>query len=114
MAFPTFSYTPEFGAVKTSKPTVTKIQFGDGYSQRLAYGINNQPESWGLTFANRDQAEADAIDAFLSARGGVDPFSWETPEGNDKNFICEEWTRSITAAGLFTITATFMEVFDPE
>ncbi len=114
MAFPSFEFIPDFGASKSKKPSVTKIQFGDGYAQRIAYGINTSPETWGVNFSNRDQAEADAIDAFLEARGAVEPFSWTTPDGNEKNFTCEEWSRTIQNGSYYTISATFLECFDPE
>lgn len=107
-----FSFIPDFGATKQKKPVVSKIQFGDGYSQRIAKGINNQPETWQLTFANRSQADGDAIDAFLEARGGVEPFDWETPEGVTKQFVCSDWSVAVVNGSYRTVTATFEEVFD--
>ena len=43
------SIDPNFGASKTSQPTVRNVQFGDGYSQRLRYGLNTDLKVWSLT-----------------------------------------------------------------
>ena len=107
-----FTYIPDFGASKQKQPVVSKIQFGDGYSQRIARGINNQPQTWNLTFSNRSEAEGDAIDGFLEARGGVEPFDWVTPEGVTKQFICSTWNVATVNGTYRTVTATFDEVFD--
>lgn len=107
----TFSYTPEFGASKQLRPRVTAIKFGDGYEQRVAQGLNTQLEIWNLNFANRSQVDADAIDAFLRARGGVESFDWTPPDAAaSKKFVCREWTRVIQKANLYSISATFEQV----
>ena len=109
-----FTYVPEFGAQKQEKPRVTNIQLGDGYSQRVASGINTRAQVWNLVFANREKTEADAIDAFLQARNGVESFDWTPPDlVVAKKFVCQEWNRTIEKANRYTITATFVEVFDP-
>jgi phage-related protein len=109
-----FTYVPEFGATRPSKPRVNNIKFGDGYEQRIAYGINVNPGRWELTFANRDQAEAFAIDAFFTARGGVDFFEWTPPgESAEKKWKCQDWTLTPVKGNYYTIAAIFEEVFDP-
>lgn len=107
----TFTHTPEFGAPKQVRPRVSAIKFGDGYEQRVAQGLNTQLEVWNLTFANRDEEEANEIDDFLIARGGVESFDW-TPPGAaaSKKFVCREWTRVIQKANLYSISATFEQV----
>jgi phage-related protein len=108
----TFTYTPDFGASKASKPRVKVITFGDGYEQRLAYGINTNPQEWNLTFSNRNDSEAQAIDAFLTARNAVESFSW-TPYGESpRNFVCREWSKVLNGYNRNTIEATFIEVFE--
>jgi len=96
----------------TVKPNVRKVSFGDGYEQRLAYGINTQPEVWSLEFRGKSTVEAAAIDNFLRARGAVQSFDWTTPSGIVGKFLCEEWSRSIEEPNLENIHATFRQVFD--
>ena len=57
--------TPDFGASRKSQPNVRKVQFGDGYEQRLTYGLNQNPRVWDLTWTAKDSTDADAIEAFL-------------------------------------------------
>lgn len=111
---PEFTWTPEFGAAKAKKPTVKTIQFGDGYEQRQAYGLNTSPQAWSLNFANREETEADEIDDFLEARGGTESFDW-TPPGDDDaiKVVCQEWNRSIEKHNRFSISAIFRQVFEP-
>jgi phage-related protein len=68
----TFTYTPSFTATEQSQPKVRSTQFGDGYSQRLRYGLNTDPKAWRLTFLNRVDTERENILAFLEARGGAE------------------------------------------
>lgn len=109
----TFSYTPDFGAQVTKSPRVRSVKFGDGYEQRLAYGINTAPQVWDLSFAQRDDTEASGIEAFLAAANGVDWFYWTPPNGATQyKFICREWQRSLDKANLNTVTCKFEQVFD--
>lgn len=108
----TFSYTPEFGALVTKKPSVRSVKFGDGYEQRLSYGINTNPQVWNVTFSMREDTEANAIDAFLAARNGVDSFDWTPPNGTAGKYICREWSRTLEKYNLSTIQASFEQVFD--
>lgn len=111
---PTFTWTPDFSAKRTVKPVVTPIKFGDGYEQRATYGINTKPENWSLKFSNRDDSEADAIEAFFEAQGGVDSFDWTPPLGiASLKFVCRTWDRSLDKANLNTVTATLEQVFEP-
>lgn len=108
----TFTYTPDFGAQLTKSPSVRSVKFSDGYEQRLTYGINTNPQVWSLTFAQRTDAEANAIDAFLTTERGVTAFDWTPPNGTAAKFICREWTRTLDRANLNTVTAKFEQVFD--
>lgn len=108
----TFNFIPDFGATKDVKPRVSVIQFGDGYAQRVANGLNTRPETWSLTFANRSLSDADAIEAFFNARNGVEAFDWTPPDGVLGKYVCSQWTRSVEKANLYSLTATFTQVFD--
>lgn len=107
------SITPTYGAQKTSQPRVRTAQFGDGYSQRLRYGLNTNPKQWDLTW-NVSETDADTIEAFLDARGGAESFDWTPPDGGTSaKFICSQWNKTIPYLNRATITATFTQVFEP-
>jgi phage-related protein len=108
----TFTYTPTIGASVDYKPNVRSARFGDGYEQRLAFGINTRPEIWNLEFRGKTTAQATEIDAFLKARNAVEAFDWTTPTGTIGKFICRSWSRSIDEPNIESIRAQFEQVFD--
>ena len=109
----TFTYVPDFGATASIKPAVRSVRFGDGYEQRLVYGINTQPQTWDLRFTVRDAAETAAIDAFLADAAGKDWFYWTPPNTvTPLKFVCREWTRSLDNAVYSSVSAKFDQVFD--
>lgn len=111
------SITPSYGAQKSSKPRFTTVEFGDGFTQRLTYGIPGQmnPKEWGLSWNNISEADADTIETFLDARAeDCESFDWSPlDETNTYKWICPEWSKSISYNGRATIVATFRQVFEP-
>ena len=109
----TFTYTPDFDANESQRPVVRRVQFGDGYEQRLTYGLNTQPSEWRLTFNNRTDTERDNITGFLEARGASESFDWTPPYGSAAKWGCDEWQTTMVAANINSIQATFRQVFEP-
>ena len=110
---PTFTYAPDYSAQVSIKPRVRSIQFGDGYEQRQADGINTQPQRWNLTFANRSNTDTIAITGFLSARGAVEAFDWTPPDSTASiKVICREWQKTMNRFNINTVTASFEQVFE--
>jgi len=110
------SITPSYGAQKTNQPKTRTVQFGDGYEQRIAFGIPGHinPRQWSLTW-NVSETDADTIETFLQARAEDSAsFDW-TPldEVTSYKWVCSEWSKSIPYLNRATITATFREVFEP-
>ena len=108
------SITPTYGAQKTSQPAVRTVRFGDGYEQRLTFGLNQNPKQWDLTW-NVSETDADTIETFLDARAAdAASFDW-TPldEATSYKWVCEEWSKSIPYSNRATITARFRQVFEP-
>ena len=91
----TFTWTPSVGANLSIRPNVRRVAFGDGYEQRLAFGINTQPQVWSLEFRGRTSTEATAIDAFLRARGAVQAFDWTPPGGASSYLFVGDWNRLV-------------------
>ena len=107
------SIDPDFGATKNSSPKVRNVQFGDGFSQRLRYGLNQDAKQWNLTWQNISEADSDTIEAFLEARGGAESFDWSPPDETETyKWICQQWSKQMTSAGLNELTATFQQVFE--
>jgi phage-related protein len=109
----TFTFTPSFTADLEEQPIVKSVRFGDGYEQRLAYGLNTQPKKWSLQFANRNDTERDNILTFLRARGGTESFDWTDPNGYAAKWLCRGWNTSQVSCNFNNISATFEQVFEP-
>lgn len=110
----TFTWTPDFGGNRDTEPRVTRVQFGDGYEQRVPNGLNTMPAKFNLTFENREEAEKNQIIAFLKARAGVQNFNWTPPgETTPLKFVCRKWADQFVKANRYTISASFEQVFEP-
>lgn len=96
---------------------VNRAQFEGGYSQRSRTGPNNVGRVLSLSFVAID-AVADAIDAFLTARGGSEAFEWQSPwDSSASLWTCADWSKVPIgrrgAATVWRLSATFNREFDP-
>jgi phage-related protein len=111
---PHFKWIPDYAAQAKVEPRVSKLDFGDGYAQRLARGVNTMLEVLDLTFSGRTDEEAEAILAFFAERGGIGPFTATIgvgPAPPTKKYVTSgEWARTWDAFSDNTVTATFQEV----
>jgi phage-related protein len=76
------------------QPRVRVAKYGDGYEQRVADGINNNPQKWQLSFSKQRGDDVQTVYDFIKARGAVESFEW-TPRGEvvARKFVCRKWTR---------------------
>lgn len=106
----TFTWSPEWDSQLQEEPKVTVTNFGDGYEQRTAHGINHMPQNWTLTF-DQSSAAAPEVLAFVRARGAVESFYWRTPLNERRVFVCRKW-RLQRKQGVNVISLDFNEVFE--
>jgi phage-related protein len=106
----TFTWLPTASHSKSIEPEVLVAKFGDGYEQRVARGINNIKDRWTLTFTGNRLA-IDPVDAFLTARGGVEAFTWKNPDEVTALYLCRKWTKSRERAAKVTISCEFERTF---
>jgi len=108
------SYKPTYSANKSSQPNVRSVQFGDGYQQRLTYGLNQNPKEWRLTFDVTD-TQADEIEVFLNARAAdAASFDWTPPDTSTSyKWVCPSWSRQMHEFQRSKIEVTFRQVFEP-
>jgi len=108
------SITPSYGLRQINSPDVMQVQFGDGYAQRLVFGLNQNLKSYNPVWKNISETDADTISNFLDARGGSESFDWTPPgEASSSKFICQSWNKTIPYKNRATIQATFNEVAEP-
>jgi hypothetical protein len=108
------AYDPTYSATKSSQPKIRVTQFGDGYQQRVIFGLNQNPKEWRLSFSVSD-ADADIIEAFLDARADdAASFDWSPPgDANTYKWTCPSWTRELFDFERSKVDVTFMQVFEP-
>lgn len=87
-------------------------QFGDGYKQTAADGINNKAQSWPLIFTGLS-ATVTPIKDFLDARMGYQSFFWTPPLGVQGYYKCASYAPRHLGGDLYEIAATFEQSFQP-
>lgn len=111
------TFAPPVDAIVGSTPSVDvkllRAGFGDGYEQIAPDGLNHIRTSWSLSWIAQDRADADAIVAFLVARGGSEVFDYQIPgEAASMQFRCPTWAPPLDQGGVWLVTATFRQAFD--
>lgn len=105
-----FKWAPAPDLNGTVSFAVRSAVFGDGYQQDVADGINNESNSWPLTFTG-SEAKAREIMAFLRWHGGWQAFQWTPPLGKPGRYKCKTFNEQAHGAGAYTVTATFIQSF---
>lgn len=109
---PQFIWIPSYNSNTNTTPRVKKIQFGDGYEQRIRDGINSILLDIDLPFDNRSDAEATAILHFLHEKEATKSFLFthSPPYNTVKRFVCRSWTHSRVFYDNNSIKVKFEEV----
>lgn len=94
-----------------SNGSVRRAQFGDGYSQSSANGINHNRRSWSLVFTG-DRARTLEIISFLDSHVGKS-FLWDSPLYGEKLFYCDTYAINPNGNDVWSITATFEQTYQP-
>ena len=113
MAISEFTWKPDReGSNGKHTFAVLKAQFGDGYNQSVADGMNNKVQEWALTFTvSRDIALQ--ITNFLDALQGYKAFAWTPPLGSLSLWTASEYQDVDNGGGQHSISVTFTQEFRP-
>lgn len=109
--------TDTFNFPYTTEPTGTvtlrtrSAQFGDGYKQTVADGLNTKVQSWPVSF-DGDSSFIDPIVAFLDGHVGQS-FYWTPPRGVQGLFQCVTYTLVPHGSDMYTLTPTLQQVYAP-
>ena len=121
---------PDRGMSRTNTPVIFQAKFGDGYQQRIANGINNLDQEFGVTFNTRTKEEIDDIVGFFESTNGVTAFAFTVPDNasteettgildnsgdNEKTIkvVCDRISQTYAYDNHYSLTATFRRVFEP-
>lgn len=110
-----FTWIPDSPSQITNKFNINSVQYGDGYMQRRANGINSLNQKIQLQFSNRTNDEIDSIDNFLYNTGGTASFTLTLVSGEVITAIIDPdngWTRQDKEASLGGITVNILRVYE--
>lgn len=111
--FPADLPNPSFGLTKSQSYRVLKANFGDGYSQRSADGLNTEQETFDPTWNNMTYTQYQRLSSYLATRKGFRAFLWQSPmDGEQKPYICESFSTTIVSYRVYTVSAKFTRVYD--
>lgn len=107
-------YSPTYSINKRSEPRMRALSFGDGYQQRVTFGLNQNPKQYDLEFILKE-ADAQILEDFLDARAqDCASFDWIAPDDTaSKKWICPSWTREFLGPAASRIQLSLIEVFEP-
>lgn len=113
MAIERFTWPTEKGVAGEIKQRTRTKQFGDGYSQAVSDGINNEQQSWPVSFTGNVARIKEIID-FLRRHKGANAFLWTPPLGELGLYKCPAgFQPSHKGGSVYTLTATFEQTFHP-
>ena len=103
------------GFTRQSTPKIHMADFGDGYTQRIADGINNLQQTMEVSFSTRPKAEIDDLVAFFESLGGVNKFEMTIDDTNGAETIkvlCQQWSQTWTFDNFYSLSATFIRCYE--
>ena len=107
------SIAPSYPLNDQTSLRTRQAQFGDGYSQRAADGLNSTPKVLNLVFQARPNADITTIYDFLVDKLGFEAFLFTAPNDTERKWICKEpISRDPVSTGHSTLKCVFEEVLD--
>lgn len=106
----TFAWATLVGAEGDGTLRTREVQFGDGYVQESADGINTHLQQWPLSWTGRAGGVIDPVairDWIVSHTG--QRFFWTPPAGVQGYYACKAYKLAPMGGGVFQLTATFIE-----
>lgn len=121
MADEIFTFKVQAEPSGTAAFRTLKAQFGDGYAQMGADGINARTLAYQIKVVGATRVGCgpttpliQQVRAFLDARKGYESFRWEPPGmGLLYRFTCDGYQWVHNGNGVYTLTATFRQVYFP-
>ena len=99
---------------KDAKINLLTTSFGDGYEQRVPYGINYKKDVWKIVWENITTSQKDTIEnAFAASNWGANTISW-TPIGESsvKYFKYDMHNVTYLSGELCIVECQLTQVFD--
>ena len=112
MPAPVIPFSPAWGtSINFTARNVRKKHGLGGVEDKARDGLNSLnsvSRSWSVTVNLAGLSAKNAIETFLKARKGIEPF---TVAGRSELYTCEEWSFDWLGVGVWKFTATFEQAF---
>lgn len=86
--------------------------YGDGYQQRAAVGLNSRFDKWDIAINNLTLAERNTMVSFFNTVGLVQSFDWTPPNGTAGKWVFASGLEETNTALYYNFTFTLMQVFE--
>lgn len=109
---------PDKGFSQSNETVVFKAEFGDGYEQRVANGINNNKQKFEMAFMTRTKDEIDDIVDFFASKKGTTAFDFTFANSNESGneetvkVVIEKWTQTWKYDDYYDLKATARRVYE--
>jgi phage-related protein len=103
---------PGPGTDTDNEMKILSADFGDGYSQETADGLNHVRKTVTLEWPSCTEAQATTIENTLTGYGGTQPFKYTLRGDSLRHWTCKKVGRK--RGSLNTVSATFREFFGAE
>lgn len=107
----TFTWRVNNDSEGTGQLATYRAQFGDGYSQEQARGLNNDSQNWNVNVAGYASQIAPILE-FIRDHAG-ESFFWTPPLSEQGYFTCKTYRTREMGGSLFVLSMTFEQVFRP-
>ena len=114
---PANNVVPDKTMSRKSAPKVLVANFGDGYEQRVADGINTVKETYTLSFRNRAKADIDDMISALDANKGVTALAFTIPDTNGGGettikVVCVDYSTNYEHDDFYSLSLNLRRVFE--
>jgi phage-related protein len=97
------------------KDTISILELGDNYQQRVEMGINPQHEEWAILWPVLKPSEFASVLSTLNSVRCKTPLTWESPiDGVTRNYVVMPDSRKLTplGGGRWSIGLRLRQVFN--
>ena len=106
----TFTWRTETGTNGAGEFKTDSAQFGDGYSQDTATGLNPERQTWPVSVSGY-QSKLQVVVDFI--RANFNGFLWTPPFGVQGQYKCTRWNLSPNGGDHWTLSMQFEQTYRP-
>jgi len=97
---------------RTANQKVVVSNYGDGFQQRAAVGLNSRYDSWAIQLTALSLEDRNTLSAFYESHGMVVAFDWTPPNGTATKWVFASPLEETNVGTYYTFTFTLNQVFE--